>query len=140
MIQKISIWLSKFGALAKTIAVIITLSVSAFGIIKGYNKLIINAHEKDVRDILREHDIKTVIVKLDSLSCQVGKIRAEQIELAGKVENINGTVGTMRNQIGIHMINTATKQDIRTWFDAFEKKNVISMYPIVPKQDRLLTQ
>jgi hypothetical protein len=123
-------WFTEIGNVIKTVAAVITLGGLLIGGIKIYNASVINKHEKEIRDSMKEADAKTILIKLDSLNLRVGQIKEGQKHINTSIEALSGTVGILKQQVGIHIVNTATKEDIINWMNAFEKKNETSAVAI----------
>jgi hypothetical protein len=118
----------------KIIIAVITFTSAVLLGIKGYNKSIINRHDKAVQDSLLMIDMRTAIVKIDSLSVKVDRIAESQDRTNRKLGDVSGTVTIVKDQLVNHVVKTTNdKQDIINILNAFEKKNVngTSMIPYV---------
>jgi len=125
----------------KIFLAVIALSGAVLTGIKSYNRIIIarydkavQEHNKAVKDSLLIIVMETAIVKIDTLSEKVDRIAAAQNKSNLKLNDLNGTVMIVKDQLGNHIIKTAKdKDEILNWWNAFEKKNVnaTSMIPYV---------
>jgi prenyltransferase beta subunit len=97
------------------------------GCVAWYNNYIIKKYNEQNSDIQLTNDVKIIIIQNDSLFNIVDRLQQEQgmfrSDMISKLDEVSGTVGIMKNQLGQHIVRTATKEDIINWMQAFEKKN-----------------
>jgi hypothetical protein len=121
--NKILTWITNLGNIAK----VLPLVFAVVGCVAWYNNYIIKKYNEQNSDIQLTNDVKIIIIQNDSLFNIVDRLQQEQgmfrSDMINKLDEVSGTVGIMKNQLGQHIVRTATKEDIINWMQAFEKKN-----------------
>ena len=121
--NKLFTWITNLGNLAKLLPLVFAVA----GCIAWYNNYIIKKYNEQNSDIQLTNDVKIIIVQNDSLFNIVDRLQQEQgmfrSDMINKLDEVSGTVGIMKSQLGQHIVKTATKEDIINWMQAFEKKN-----------------
>jgi hypothetical protein len=121
--NKFFTWIINLGNIAKVIPLIFAIA----GAVIWYNGIIIKRYNEKNNDKTLTENVKTVIVQNDSLFKMFDRMKTEQVSfksnVIGKLDEVSGTVGVMKSQLGQHIVKTATKEDIINWMQAFEKKN-----------------
>jgi hypothetical protein len=116
-------WIMNLGNLAK----ILPLVFAIVGCIAWYNSHIIKKYNEKNNNEKLSRNVTIVLTRVDSLYTVIDKMNIEQVSLKEdvieKLENLEGTVMIIKNQLGKYIIKTATKEDILDWMNAFEKKN-----------------
>lgn len=130
-------WFANLGNIAKTIVAVVSLGGIIIGGIKLYNATVIAKHDKEVHEVARDTTINAVLIKINNLSTQVndisrgqGEILKNQIQTNLSLRHVSDSVNVIRRQLGNHILKTATRDDIRDWMNAFEKKNETSSLAI----------
>jgi hypothetical protein len=86
-------------------------------------------------------DMRTAIIKIDSLGYKIDRIAEGQSKSNLKLSDLSGTVGIVKDQLGNHIIRTTNdKQDIINFLNAFEKKNMTSYTDTIPSSLKLYTK
>ena len=121
--NKFFTWVTNLGNIAKVLPLIFAIS----GAVIWNNGIVIKRYNKKTNDKALTEKVQTVIVQNDSLFKMFDQMKEEQVsfksDVIGKLDEVSGTVGIMKNQLGQHIVRTATKEDIINWMQAFEKKN-----------------
>ena len=121
--NKILTWITNLGNIAKVLPLVFAVA----GCIAWYNNHIIKKYNEKNDDKALTESVQTVIIQNDSLFKMFDQMKDEQVsfksDVIGKLDEVSGTVGIMKNQLGQHIVRTATKEDIINWMQAFEKKN-----------------
>lgn len=121
--NKFFTWISNLGSIAKVLPLIFAVA----GCIAWYNGYVIKKYNEQNSDIQLTNDVKIIIIQNDSLFNIVDRLQQEQgmfrSDMINKLDEVSGTVGIMKSQLGQHIVRTATKEDIINWMQAFEKKN-----------------
>jgi hypothetical protein len=121
--NKFFTWISNLGSIAKVLPLVFAIA----GAVIWYNGMVIKRYNEKNNDKTLTENVKTVIVQNDSLFKMFDRMKTEQVSfksnVIGKLDEVSGTVGVMKSQLGQHIVKTATKEDIINWMQAFEKKN-----------------
>jgi hypothetical protein len=121
--NKVLAWITNLGNIAKLLPLVFAIA----GCIAWYNNHIIKKYNEKSNDKALTESVQTVIIQNDSLFKMFDQMKDEQVSLKNdvisKLDEVSGTVGIMKSQLGQHIVKTATKEDIINWMQAFEKKN-----------------
>jgi L-lactate utilization protein LutB len=121
--NKVLAWITNLGNIAKLLPLVFAIA----GCIAWYNNHIIKKYNEKNNDKALTESVQTVIIQNDSLFKMFDQMKDEQLSLKNdvisKLDEVSGTVGIMKSQLGQHIVKTATKEDIMEWMRAFEKKN-----------------
>lgn len=121
--NKFFTWISNLGSIAKVLPLIFAIA----GAVIWYNGIVIKRYNEKNNDKALTEKVQTVIVQNDSLFKMFDRMKSEQVsfnsDVIEKLNEVSGTVGIMKSQLGQHIVRTATKEDIINWMQAFEKKN-----------------
>lgn len=121
--SKFFTWISNLGSIAKVLPLVFAIA----GAVIWYNGMVIKRYNEKNNDKALTEKVQTVIVQNDSLFKMFDRMKSEQVlfnsDVIEKLNEVSGTVGIMKSQLGQHIVKTATKEDIINWMQAFEKKN-----------------
>lgn len=121
--SKFFIWITNLGNIAKVLPLVFAIA----GVVVWYNGMVIKKYNEKNNDKALTEKVQTVIVQNDSLFKMFDRMKSEQVsfnsDVIEKLNEVSGTVGVMKSQLGQHIVRTATKEDIINWMQAFEKKN-----------------
>jgi hypothetical protein len=86
----------------------------------------VNGKDNDITTL--KQDVKDIKMIVMPLKTQNDSIDNKLFYINKKVNRIDGMVGVVKTQLGIHIIKTSTdKQDIINWFNATEEKKNLMM-------------
>lgn len=120
--NKFFTWISNLGSIAKVLPLVFAIA----GAVIWYNGMVIKRYNEKNNDKALTEKVQTVIIQNDSLFKMFDRMKSEQVsfnsDVIEKLNEVSGTVGVMKSQLGQHIVRTATKEDIINWMQAFEKK------------------
>jgi len=121
--NKLLTWITNLGNIAK----ILPLVFAVAGAVAWYNGHVIKKYNERSNNIELAKKVTTIINQNDSMFIMFNKLKEDQqlfnIDMLNKMDAVESTMGVVRNQLGQHIVKTATKDDILDWMSAFEKKN-----------------
>ena len=143
MFAKFFIWLSKLSTAAKVVSTIIALFVTLWGLKIGYDKLIINKHDKERimidSEIRRDREFMELKESFETFnSIVVDSITTLSKEVRGVNTKVDRLMVVNNNQRDYQMKNAKSTDEllniIKIW-DIEKKNNASSLFPIVLKQE-----
>jgi Rad3-related DNA helicase len=114
--------------------VFLALASGATFVIAKHDKKILEKNNKEAKQEQIITQQKEIMTKIDSFGIQLLEIKFDQRQTKEDINSLAGTVGVIKTQLGKHIINTATKDDILNWMNAFESKKNNSIRPIAQTQ------
>ena len=143
MFAKFFIWLSKLSTAAKVVSTIIALFVTLWGLKIGYDKLIIDRHDREREmidsEIRRDREFMELKESFETFNnIVVDSITTLSKEVRGVNTKVDRLMVVNNNQRDYQMKNAKSTDEllniIKIW-DIEKKNNASSLFPIVLKQE-----
>ena len=143
MFIKLFIWLSKLSTAAKVISTIIALCVTLYGLKLGYDRVIINKHDREQEvidsEIRRDREFRELKESFEAFnSVVVDSITTLSKEVRSVNRKVDRLMVVNNNQRDYQMKNAKSTDEllqiIKIW-DVEKKNNGNSLYPIVLRQN-----
>lgn len=143
MIKQIIAWLDSLSTLVKIISLAALFGSAIIAFVGRHDKKIIERYDKKNSENAQAITVQRISRQMDSLMIAFKYFNSRQDSMIGNqklqyisLKHISDSVNIVSKYVGYLILNTADKNFMRDWLNAFEKKNDNSLYLIAPKQNR----
>jgi len=137
MFEKVLIWFSKLSTLAKSILAIIAFCTAIWGLKVGYDRIIINKHDREQIEIKRWSKVDRLIASDSIQGVKIDALLENQIDMSQQQYMNTNSINALTKLVTREFAKIMTPEEVLDMVNDLEvKKNENNLLPTVLKQNK----